>query len=148
MSAHPTIPAQRLAPVIPLSGAGSTADATTAVRLRLTRRGRAVFGVLGALVALGAIGAALLLGSPQAVATAEESSAEFGYVIVQPGASLWSVATELDPLADPRDIVAELVRLNQMGESGVQAGQPIAVPLRYAEAPGVVSAADLGIEWE
>lgn len=146
MSAHPTIPAQRLAPVIPLSAVGPSAHATATVRLRLTHRGRVVFGVLGALLALAAIGAALLLGSPQAVATAEESSAEFGYVIVQPGASLWSVATELDPQADPRDIVAELVRLNQMGGSGVQAGQPIAVPLRYADAPGVVSAADLGME--
>lgn len=146
MSAHPTIPAQRLAPVIPLSAISPSAHTTATVRLRLTHRGRVVFGVLGVLLALAAIGAALLLGSPQAVATAEESSAEFGYVIVQPGASLWSVATELDPQADPRDIVAELVRLNQMGGSGVQAGQPIAVPLRYADAPGVVSAADLGME--
>lgn len=115
------------------------------IRLRLTRRGRVVFGMLGALLVMAILVVVAVLGSTQAVASAEASGAEFGYVVVQPGESLWSVAAALDPGADPRDVVAEIVRLNQLGGSGVQAGQPIAVPLRYAESAGVVSASDLGL---
>lgn len=114
-------------------------------RLRLTRRGRAVFSTLAALTVTALLGFAAMFGSTQAAANAELGSAEFGYVVVPAGASLWSVATELDPSADPRDIVAEIVRLNQLGGSGVEAGQPVAVPLRYRDAPGVVSASDLGL---
>ncbi|MGK0715519.1 hypothetical protein [Leucobacter sp. W1153] len=114
--------------------------------MRLTRRGRVVFGVLFAAIMTGLIASAAIFGATQAVATSEEGSAEFGYVIVQPGGSLWNVAAALDPSADPRDVVAEIVRLNQLGGSGVQAGQPLAVPLRYSEADGVVSAAELGID--
>lgn len=112
-------------------------------RLRITRRGRAVLGVLIALLVAGLVAAAMLFGSARATASDEAGGADFGYVVVQPGESLWAVATALDPAADPRDVIAEIVRLNQLGGSDVQAGQPIAVPLRYSEAPGVVSAADL-----
>ncbi len=114
-------------------------------RLRLTRRGRFVFGSLAVLACLGLLAIAAVFGSTQAVASAEGGEVEFGYVVVQPGASLWSLASELDPGADPRDLIAEIVRLNQLGGSGVQAGEAIAVPLRYAEAPGVVSASELGL---
>ncbi len=121
----------------------STQPART--RLRLTRRGRAVFGTLATLFVIGGLAIAAMFGGSQAVATAESGSADFGYVVVQPGDSLWSVASAIDSSVDPRDLVAEIVMLNQLDGSGVQAGQPIAVPLRYADAPGVVSAAELGL---
>jgi hypothetical protein len=115
-------------------------------RLRLTRRGRVVLGTLGVLLVGALLGLAAMLGSPGAVASEAAGDGQFGYVIVQPGESLWGVATSLDPSADPRDVIAEIVRLNQLGGSEVQAGQPIAVPMRYAEAPGVVTAEELGLD--
>lgn len=122
------------------------ADATSRVRLRLTRRGRAVFGTLGVLLVALLLGAAALFGSAPAEATGVEGEpGAFGYIVVQPGESLWGVATALDPSADPRDVIAEIVRLNQLAGSDVQAGQPIAVPLRYADSPGVISGAELGL---
>lgn len=129
---------------------GVRADAATdapaaRVRLRLTRRGRAVFGTLAVLLCLGLLAVAAVFGSTQAVAAAEGGDVEFGYVVVQPGASLWSLASQLDPDADPRDLIAEIVRLNQLDGAGLQAGDAIAVPLRFADSPGVVNASDLGL---
>lgn len=114
-------------------------------KLRLTHRGRVVFGALGVVLVGVLLGVAAMFGSTGAVASEASGGAQFGYVVVQPGESLWGVAAALDPSADPRDVIAEIVRLNQLGGSEVQAGQPIAVPLRYAEVPGVVSADELGI---
>ena len=91
------------------------------------------------------LGSAATLLAPQAVASDAVSKQQFHYVVVQPGSSLWSVATALDAGADPRDLVAEIVQLNQLGDSGVEAGQPIAVPLRYSDNPITVSADELGI---
>ena len=116
-------------------------------RLRLTRRGRAVFGGFATVLVAAVLAVVASLAAPQALAAdAHEGGQEFHYVVAQPGASLWSLATELDPEADPRDLVAEIVQLNQLGGSGVEAGQPIAVPLRYSENPVTVSAEELGLE--
>lgn len=108
-------------------------------KLRLTRRGRVVFGTLAALLIAGvfAIGAAIL--APSAVATAEQSTQEFPRVLVAPGDSLWSIAANLDPAADTRDVVSEIARLNQISASSLVAGDSIAVPLRFAGAAGTVS---------
>ena len=125
-------------------GAAQQTARAPRTRLRLTRRGRAVFGTLATLAVLAALAVAAMFGGSRAVATAQTGGADFGYVVVQPGASLWQVAEQIDPAADPRDLVDEIVRLNQLDGSGVQAGQPVAVPLRYAEAPGVVSGEQLG----
>lgn len=115
-------------------------------RMRLTRRGRAVLGALASAAVAGLLlAAASVLGGPGAAAADEASGESFPYVIVQPGASLWNVAEQLDPAADPRDLTAEIVQLNQLQGSGVDAGQPIAVPLRYADSPVVLDAEELGI---
>lgn len=116
------------------------------MRLRLTRRGRFVLGALVTVVIAALFALVATFGASQAAASNESSAAKFSYVVVQPGDSLWSVATALDPASDPRDVVAEIVRLNQLESSGVQAGQPIAVPLRYSEVPGVVDASAVGVD--
>lgn len=121
------------------------ANVARPARLRLTRRGRMFFGTLLSLGVLLVLAIVAVFGSTSAVATTEAGGADFGYVVVAPGASLWEVASQIDDSVDPRDLVAEIVRLNQLVDSGVQAGQPIAVPLRYADAPGVMSASDLGL---
>lgn len=112
-------------------------------RLRLTRRGRAVFGTLGTLAAVLVFAFVAMFGASQAEASAVASGAEFGYVIVQPGDSLWTVASSIAPNADPRDTISELVRLNQLEDADVFAGEALAVPLRYSDAPGVVPASEL-----
>lgn len=115
-------------------------------RLRITRRGRVVVGFLVALLVAGLVAAAAMFGATRAVASNEAGSADFGYVVVQSGSTLWSVATELDSSADPRDIISEIIRLNRLENSDVLAGQVLAVPLRYADAPGVASAAEVGLD--
>lgn len=116
---------------------------SAATHLRLTKRGRMVFGALATALVAGLLACVAAIAAPQALASNSASDQEFHYVVAQPGASLWSLASTLDPEADPRDLVAELVQLNQLEGSGVQAGQPIAVPLRYSETAGVVTADEL-----
>lgn len=119
---------------------------TGPTRMRLTRRGRFVFGTLATVLAAAALALVATLGAPQALASDSTAGGQqFHYVVVQPGASLWSLATELDPAADPRNLVAEIVQLNQLNGSGVEAGQPLAVPLRYSDSSVVVSAEELGL---
>jgi hypothetical protein len=45
------------------------------------------------------------------------------------GDSLWSVAEEYAPNRDPRDFIAEVVALNNMTDSVVDAGMRIALPI-------------------
>lgn len=122
-----------------------SAVARSTTRIKLTRRGRVVMGVLAtsAVAALLALMAALF--APQAVASDAAGEASFGYVVAGPGASLWQLATELDPAMDPRDLVAEIVQLNQLRGVDIVVGQPVAVPLRYNESPSVVTSEELGI---
>ncbi len=103
--------------------------ATPTTRLRITKRGRRV---LTALVALPLVIGALLaaLNSGGAVATAEGASQDFTYVTLSSGETLWHLAAEIAPNADPRDVVAEIVSLNNL-EGPVQAGQKIALPAGY-----------------
>ncbi|MGJ0203838.1 hypothetical protein [Leucobacter sp. gxy201] len=115
-----------------------------APKLRLTRRGRVVFGSFATVLVAALLAFVAAFAAPEAQASNAAGDAEFQYVVVQPGATLWSLATELDPTQDPRDLVAEIVQLNQLQGSGVQAGEAIAVPLRYAHSASVVSGAELG----
>lgn len=108
----------------------------TTPRLRLTRRGRVVFGTLIAaplalVLALSAFAGSAFAGSPaQAGSTA--SSASFEYVTVASGESLWDLAVWISPESDPREVVSALVSLNQLQSSDVQPGQRLAVPAAYS----------------
>lgn len=119
--------------------------AQPAMRIKLTRRGRIVFGGLVTFGAAAALALVAMPVAPQAVASSEDSGAAYKYVIAAPGASLWQLATELDPAQDPRDLVAEIVQLNQLQGSDVVVGQPIAVPLRYNDSEAVMTADELGM---
>ncbi|MEJ6489498.1 hypothetical protein PQI23_07175 [Leucobacter sp. USCH14] len=114
-------------------------------KLRLTRRGRIVLGAFLTVLAAGALALFASLAAPEAMASGEGPNGEqFEYVVVQPGSSLWSLASDLDPTADPRDLITEIVQLNQLEDSSVQAGEAIAVPLRYSDNPLVVSGDEVG----
>lgn len=101
-------------------------------RLRLTRRGRLVFGALIALPVALAL-AISALGQGAAQAGAMPSAVEFEYVTVAAGESLWELASWLAPSADPREVVAEIVSLNQLQTSTVQPGQRLAIPAAYSD---------------
>lgn len=100
-------------------------------RLRLTKRGRAV---LTTLAALPLIVAALVFGlnGGMATATSTTSATAFQYVTVEAGQSLWQLALQVAPSADPREVISDVVHLNQLSSPDVQVGQRLAIPLRYS----------------
>ncbi|MDQ1129070.1 LysM peptidoglycan-binding domain-containing protein [Microbacterium sp. SORGH_AS_0888] len=110
------------------------APAVSTVRLRLTPRGRRVIAALAATPIVIAIGAAVLFGG-SALASGEQgaSTGSFQTVTVLAGESLWSIAEEVAPNADPRDVVADIMRLNALDDSDVSAGARIAIPAEYAQ---------------
>lgn len=115
------------------SAVASPVDAPRVVRtrLRITRRGRAVVAALVA-VPLVLVAGALVINGGGAVASDTTGSAEFRHVTVDGGETLWQVASEIDPDADPRDVIADLVSLNNLPSAEVSAGQSLAVPAQYA----------------
>jgi LysM repeat protein len=44
------------------------------------------------------------------------------------GDTLWSIATLVNPEADPRDVVEEIIALNQLESAVLTPGQEIALP--------------------
>ena len=104
------------------------------VRLRITRRGRVVLASLVSLPLMAGLVAFAILGfggASSATASADAGSASFDYVTVQAGETLWGLAEEIAPAADPRDVIADIVNLNQLSSAEVQPGQKLAVPSRY-----------------
>jgi len=98
--------------------------------LRITRRGRAVLTLLIAIPL--SIGAAVTgLGAIGASAGTQGSTATFSYVTVEPGESLWQVAESVAPTADPRDVIASILNLNNLSSGEVQPGQRLAIPAQY-----------------
>lgn len=55
-------------------------------------------------------------------------------LVVQPGDTLWSIASELEPGVDPRRLVAELASLN--GGSALEVGQRLVLPDRLGPGAG------------
>ncbi|MFZ6990793.1 hypothetical protein ACO0E1_02775 [Curtobacterium sp. RRHDQ66] len=102
-------------------------------RLRLTRRGRVVFTTLAALPVLIVVGLFALNGG-QAAAGNTAADVHFQTVTIEPGETLWQLAEQTAPNADPRDFIADVVSLNALDGSGVQAGEQIAIPVKYAPA--------------
>jgi len=119
-----------------MTAIGLTAPRVTglpATRLRLTVRGRRVLAALAALPAVLALGIAII-GGGAALASRDAGSpaGTFTTVTVSAGDSLWSIAEEVAPSADPRDVVDAIVRLNALEGVTIESGQLIAIPREYA----------------
>ncbi|MGN7968397.1 LysM peptidoglycan-binding domain-containing protein [Microbacterium sp. 22296] len=113
----------------------SIAISAPTTRLRITPRGRRVAAFLVSLPLVIALGVAIVGGgSALASNDAGASVGSFSEVTVMSGDTLWSIAEELAPTADPRDVVAEISRLNALPGGSVAAGQRIAIPSEYAPA--------------
>lgn len=97
--------------------------------VRLTRRGRAVLRGLVVLAMLALMaGAALTMAHRAAADDGPTRPVAVVHHVVLPGETLWAIATELAPSADPRDTVARIVEFNALASSAVQAGQDLAIP--------------------
>lgn len=110
---------------------GDFGPAAASPRLRITRRGRTTVTFLFA-VPLAIAAAAFGLGTTGAVAgTGSAPGASFHYLTVDPGESLWQLAETIAPTADPRDVVADILTLNNLSSGDVQPGQRLAIPAKY-----------------
>ena len=95
--------------------------------VRLTRRGRALLVLL--LAALLLVAFSLGQQATQAAGVAGSGAApQLEQIIVQPGESLWTVAQRVAPDNDPREVVAQIRRLNNLRGSQVQVGQHLLLP--------------------
>ena len=76
---------------------------------------------------------AWLAGATRADATRSGPPASAVYrsltsVVVQPGQSLWTIATQAAPTADPRSVIQEIIDINALGGTSIQPGQRLWVP--------------------
>ena len=100
--------------------------------LRLTRRGRAVVGVLviAVIAALALAIAMATAGGARAASHGQPASVHQGMheIVVQPGQTLWSIAAAAEPTADPRLVVPQIMAANGLTSTDVTAGQLLWVP--------------------
>jgi hypothetical protein len=93
--------------------------------VHLTRRGRLVLLLLASLLLFAAVSAGR---TGSQAATATETGPSLQQVTVQTGDTLWSVARQVAPGNDPREVVAQIKRLNHLHSSSLQAGQQLLLP--------------------
>ena len=102
-------------------------------RTRLTRRGRIVVSalVIGAMLLVAVL--AWMGGATRAEAAGSGSPPSAVYrnlakIVVQPGESLWTIAAQAEPAADPRNVIQQIIDLNALGGSSIQPGERLWVP--------------------
>ena len=98
--------------------------------LHLTRRGRLVF--IGLPLMLTAAAALALLGFFTAPAMASSGSPEVTRTVqvsVAEGESLWGLAQDFAPDRDPRDVVAEIMELNNLSDAKIPVGAQLFIPV-------------------
>jgi hypothetical protein len=91
--------------------------------VRLTRRGR----LLLLLTLMTLVLVAFSVGRTTAGASSDAPRAP-RTTVVQPGETLWSIASRVAPGADPRAVVTQLSDLNSLGAAPIVAGQRLRLP--------------------
>jgi LysM repeat protein len=112
----------------PARGEAVRSQAATAP-LRLTRRGRVVVAAAAALLV--SVLSLLAAGTAQATSHSVPSRVadrNLTQVVVHPGQSLWSVAQNADPNADPQQVIQQIIELNGLTSDAILAGQRLWVP--------------------
>jgi nucleoid-associated protein YgaU len=101
--------------------------------VRLTRRGRIVVAIL--LTAVCLLLAALAWMALAARAQATDGGLPPGAVyrnltsvVVHPGQTLWSIAAQAEPAADPRAVMQQIIDLNALRGTSIEPGQHLWVP--------------------
>jgi hypothetical protein len=105
----------------------------TARPIRLTRRGRLVAAMLVTACTVAAISVlwlGLARGADAASGTSDPRPSVLGMtrVVVRPGQTLWAVAAQADPTADPRVVIGEIIQVNALHGTIIQPGQVLWVP--------------------
>jgi hypothetical protein len=129
---RPNMPVDAAVPVgarTPVGGVVSLARGRT----RLTRRGRILAAALVVAVMLTVAALAWLAGTARAQAALHGTPPRAVYqnltqVVVRPGQTLWSIASQAQPTADPRIVVQEIVTLNDLRGVVIEPGQHLWVP--------------------
>ena len=99
--------------------------------LTLTRRGRLLLHglpVITGAAALVVLVVIFLVPSTATATSAPVTGADTERTTVHPGQSLWDLAVAADPGRDPRDVMDEIVELNDLATSVLVAGQVLEVP--------------------
>ena len=102
--------------------------------VRLTRRGRIVVAVMLTAASLSLVVLAwLAIAARAAQATDGGQSPGAVYqnltsVVVHPGQTLWSIASQAEPTADPRAVMQQIIELNSLHGTNVVPGQRLWVP--------------------
>ncbi|WP_438353283.1 LysM peptidoglycan-binding domain-containing protein [Microbacterium sp. CJ88] len=114
--------------------ANATVAPRRTTRLRLTVRGRRALATIAAFPAVVALALAVIGGS-SALASGDQGApaGTFQTVTVMAGDSLWTIAQEVAPQADPREVVSAIQRLNALPSAGLTAGQRVSVPTEYTQ---------------
>lgn len=101
--------------------------------MRLTRRGRIVVMMLlaGLVLLVAGLLAALLAAGAQAASGGTPAAVlkhSMARIVVRPGETLWSIAVRAEPAADPRVVVQQIMDINALPGTTVQAGEQLWVP--------------------
>ncbi len=101
--------------------------------VRLTKRGRLVVAWFAICVSAAVVALIWLSAAGGAAASDRGLPARTVYqgltqIVVQPGQTLWSIASAAEPSADPRLVIQQIVQANALGGTTVQAGQLLWVP--------------------
>jgi hypothetical protein len=97
--------------------------------LRMTARGRAV--LLG-LVTTPLVLVALVVGINAGAASGSTSAGHLQKVTVIGGETLWSLAQQVAPKDDPRDVIAAIMSVNQLQSANLQPGEQLLIPAQYS----------------
>jgi LysM domain len=102
-------------------------------RTRLTRRGRIVVSALVVAAILLVAVLAWIGGATRAEAAGSGPPPSAVYrnltkVVVEPGESLWTIAAQAEPAADPRSVIQQIIDLNALGGTSIQPGERLWVP--------------------
>jgi len=129
--AYPTFRPQSVRPQVARTQIAGTAVSAHRTRLVLTRRGRRLVTLLIAIpLALAAFFAVVSTGQAAATDGAAATDSSLVWITIESGETLWSLAQQIAPTKDPRDVIADIVSLNQLN-SDLQPGQRIALPAGY-----------------
>ena len=117
----------------PGAGVPDTRLAPRRNTVRLTRRGRIVVAVMLTAASLSLVVLAWLAIAARSAQAADGGQPGAVYqnltsIVVHPGQTLWSIASQAEPSADPRVVMQQIIDLNALRGTSVEPGQRLWVP--------------------